>query len=209
MSVKWVSKWMEEFIFKAFLLRVWRVCTVKGNILYPEYEIVEEEEVVAVQATNGTGASPRPTASAAFRPNCALRKSWYKAPYALTRNQREGSEPHSGLTRHRFFSYQRGRKDHPCPVEQLIWPTSHDKGIKGASEPPSPTPEQSSNWAGSRSHYSSSCIFQAQWTHIYAKKARSESHFRTVKGLMLDPLSWNFFSSYSSSNWLLWNTYSI
>lgn len=35
------------------------------------------------------------------------------------------------------------------------------------------------------------CEFQAQWTHNWTKKAKSESYFGTVKRLMLDPLSSN------------------
>lgn len=35
------------------------------------------------------------------------------------------------------------------------------------------------------------CEFQAQWTHNWTKKAKSESYFGTVKRLMLEPLSSN------------------
>lgn len=141
-SAEWMNKWVEEFIFQVFLWRWWRIYTVNGSTLYPlegaEFKIVEEEEAVAVEATNVTDDSPRPTAFTAFQPNCALRNSWYKAPYTLTHKQHEGSEPQSGLIRRIFFSYQRGRKDHYCPMDQLFWPTNNVKGIKRGSAPHSP-----------------------------------------------------------------------
>lgn len=73
---------------------------------------------------------------------------------------------------------------------------SYAQGIRKGSWPTLPQSQflQCINCGGSGHHYSFSCIFQAQWTHICTKKVRSESHFRTVKRLMLDPLSSNFFS---------------
>lgn len=191
---------MEEFIyFFKFSSSVCIGLYLIGNILHLEYKILEEAEVVAAGTTSLTDIHSLPAASQTSYPNFTWLKYWYIAHYALppphthTQNQRCWTTRidcilHEG--NHRLLPTKEERS---LPVNSCGVAIQHCQShVKRLLSHPPPAQGHSGNWTGSGNHCDCSYMFQAQWTHIYTEKAKSDSHFRTVKRPMLDPLSSNF-----------------
>lgn len=192
----WMNEYMEEFVYKKFLPRVCMGLYFKRKHLTSWIQNI---------GGRGGGSSrnhppiwqtvvPCQLPPQASNPDFTWLQYWHIAPSALPHSKLKDAEPQEWIA-----FYPRGTTDSflqeewPLPLNSygvaIQHCQSHEKELLSHSPP---TQGHYRNWTGNRNHCGYSYIFQAQWTHIYTEKAKSESHFRTVKRPVLDPLSSDF-----------------
>lgn len=127
-------------------------------------------------------------------PDFTWLQCWYMAHYALPHRKLKDAEPLEWIAfypRGATDSFLQERKGH-CPWTAMVWPSSLAKAMERGSWATLPQPR---DIMGTELEVETTVVVLMYFRPselTFTQRKQSESHFRTVKRPLLDPLSSNF-----------------